>query len=85
VAENINEIGQQQGWLPKGTKAVSWNKDKLAALLPGDPGRVLYLWGSNSRAGSSRAKKLGWKLHGPSFWVALSEDCNVAVKTLQAF
>lgn len=43
-----------------------------------DPGRVLYLWGSNSRAESARAKKLGWKPHGPSFWEALAEDCRIA-------
>ncbi|PMD54419.1 NAD(P)-binding protein [Hyaloscypha bicolor E] len=83
AAEKINELGQHQGWLPKGTKAVSWNESQLAALLPSDPGRVLYLWGSNSRAESSRAKKLGWRPHGPSFWEALPEDCKVAAEKLK--
>jgi hypothetical protein len=59
---------------------VSWDKKKLSSLLPEDPGRVLYLWGSNSRAESARAKKLGWKPHAPSFRDALSEDIKVAVE-----
>jgi hypothetical protein len=44
---------------------------------------ALYLWGSNSRADSARARKLGWKPHGPSFWDSLEEDVSVAVKRLR--
>lgn len=79
VAEAVNKLGIEQGWLPKGSKPVSWTKDQLANLLPTDPGRVLYLWGSNSRAQSARAKKLGWNPHAPSFWEALGEDVSIAV------
>ncbi|KAL7904431.1 hypothetical protein GGI35DRAFT_472376 [Trichoderma velutinum] len=82
AAEAINQLGLEQGWLPQGTKAASWNKEQLSAVLPEDPGRVLYLWGSNSRAESSRAKRLGWNPHAPSFWEALVEDCQVAADKL---
>jgi nucleoside-diphosphate-sugar epimerase len=82
AAEAVNKIGKKQGWLPSNSKAVSWDEKRLAALKPDDPGRVLYLWGSNSRAESSRAKKLGWKPHGPSFFDALDEDCKVAAERL---
>jgi len=41
---------------------------------------VLYLWGSNSRAESSRAKRLGWKPHAAGFFGALEEDVTIAVK-----
>ena len=83
AAEKIAEIGHAQGWLPKEMRVVSWDKDRLASLLPEDPGRVLYLWGSNSRAESARAKALGWKPHAPSFWEALPEDCKVAAERAQ--
>ncbi|KAH8881962.1 NAD(P)-binding protein [Thozetella sp. PMI_491] len=78
VAEAVNKIGQEQGWLPSGTPTVSWNKDQVAAVVPDLPRLALYIWGSNSRAESARAKKLGWKPHGPSFWEALPEDCKTA-------
>jgi len=83
VAEAVNKLGQEQGWLAKDSKTVSWDKAKLSSLLPEDPGRVLYLWGSNSRAESARAKKLGWTPRAPTFWDALSEDCFVAAKKAQ--
>jgi hypothetical protein len=78
VAEAINKIGQEQGWLPSGTPTVSWNKDQVGSIVPALPRLALYIWGSNTRAESARAKKLGWKPHGPSFWDALPEDCKIA-------
>jgi len=81
VAEAINRIGRDRGWLPKDSNAVSWSAEKLDKAFPSHPpGMVLYLWGSNSRASSSRAKLLGWKPKGPSFWSVLAEDVEVAVK-----
>jgi nucleoside-diphosphate-sugar epimerase len=81
AAEAINRIGTERGWLSKDSKAVSWNAEKLDRAFPGyPPGMILYLWGSNSRASSSRAKLLGWKPKGPSFWSVLAEDMEVAVK-----
>jgi hypothetical protein len=50
--------------------------------MPGQPALALYLWGSNSRAESVRARRLGWKPHEPSFWEAL-EDVSVAVAKLR--
>lgn len=79
AAEAINKLGVDNGWLPKDSKPVSWNKQQVGDIGPDDPGRWLYLWGSNSRAESARAKKLGWNPHGPTFWEQLSEDVNVAV------
>ncbi|KAL6897425.1 hypothetical protein GGI43DRAFT_409096 [Trichoderma evansii] len=78
ASEAINKIGQEQGWLPEGTRTVSWTKEQLASVLPDQSALVLYIWGSNSRAKSTRAKKLGWKPHGPSFWQALPQDCQIA-------
>jgi nucleoside-diphosphate-sugar epimerase len=79
AAEAINKLGIKQGWLPANSNPVSWTKEQVGGLLPGRSGLVLYLWGSNSRAESARAKKLGWKPHGPSFWEALEEDVTIAV------
>jgi hypothetical protein len=84
AAEAVNKIGVQQGWLPVDSKPVSWTKAQVATLFPQIPGIALYLWGSNSRANSVRAKKLGWKPHGPSFWEALEEDVFIAVAKLKA-
>ena len=84
AAEAINNIGVKQGWLPGGSKSVSWTKEQVGNLWPGSPDLVLYLWGSNSRAESARAKKLGWKPHGPSFWEALEEDVNMTVTKAKA-
>jgi hypothetical protein len=78
AAEAVNKLGQEQGWIPKGTKAVSWSKDQVGSLNPARPRGPLYMWGSNSRAESARAKLLGWKPHGPSFWDALPEDVEKA-------
>ncbi|KAF2097818.1 NAD(P)-binding protein [Rhizodiscina lignyota] len=78
AAEAIAALGRKQGFLPRDAKAVSWTKDQVAALLPDAPGLVLYLWGSNSRGESARARKIGWKPAGPSFWESLDEDCRVA-------
>lgn len=41
---------------------------------------ILYMWGSNSRAESARAKRLGWEPKRPSFWDCLAEDCRVAAE-----
>jgi hypothetical protein len=79
VAEAVNKLGVKQGWLPKDSKPVAWTKEQLGSLMPENPGIVLYLWGSNSRAESTRAKKLGWNPHGPTFWEALEEDVTIAV------
>jgi hypothetical protein len=48
--------------------------------MPNMPHIVLYLWGSNSRAESARARELGWNPKGPSFWESLEEDVAIAVK-----
>jgi hypothetical protein len=79
AAEAVNTIGIRQGWLPADSKPVSWTEAQLSSLMPHQPDIVLYLWGSNSRADSVRARRLGWKPHGPSFWEALEEDVSVAV------
>lgn len=79
VAEAVNKLGVKQGWLPQSSKPISWTKEQLASLMPEDPGLILYLWGSNSRAESARAKKLGWNPHAPTFWEALEEDVTIAV------
>lgn len=73
----INNLAVEHGWLPKGSKAVSWDAERVGNILPG---LSLYLWGSNSRADSERAKALGWKPSAPSFWEALSQDVEVALK-----
>jgi hypothetical protein len=48
--------------------------------MPENPGVMLYLWGLNSGAESERAKKLGWKPKGKSFWDSLEEDVKIAVQ-----
>jgi hypothetical protein len=80
AAEAVNKLGVEQGWLPTGSRPVSWTPKQVGNITPDDPGRSLYLWGSNSRAESARAMKLGWKPHGPSFWEQLPEDVRVAVE-----
>lgn len=77
AANAICNIGVEQGWLPKGSRAISWTEKQLSSLMPNYPGRALYKWGSNSRAVSARAKNLGWSPNGPSFWEALREDVMV--------
>lgn len=59
---------------------MSWTPKQVGDITADDPGRSLYLWGSNSRAESARAKKLGWNPHGSSFWAQLPEDVKVAVE-----
>ncbi|KAL8381578.1 hypothetical protein RB595_005725 [Gaeumannomyces hyphopodioides] len=83
-AEAICKIGQEQGWLPKGTKTASWDEDRVRALVPPHmkdelPFLTLYLWGSNSRASSTRAKRLGWK---PTRVLGdyLADDCKIAAE-----
>ncbi|KAN0092129.1 NAD(P)-binding protein [Hyaloscypha variabilis] len=85
AAEAVNKIGVRQGWLPADSKAVSWTEAQVdeSFNVPHLPKLALYLWGSNSRADSARARKLGWKPHGPSFWDSLEEDVSVAVKRLR--
>jgi len=83
AAEAVNKIGIEQGWLPAESKPVSWNESQFASIFPQNPGLSLYLWGSNSRAESARAKQLGWKPHGPSFWDVLEEDVSIAVAKLK--
>lgn len=84
AAVAINKLGVEQGWLPKESKPVSWTKEQVDALLPGLPGLALYIWGSNSRAESARAKALGWKPQRPTFWEALNEEVAVALHNLEA-
>jgi len=81
AAMAINCIGIQKGWLPKDSDSVSWNAERLDAEFPGYPaGMILYLWGSNSRASSSRAKLLGWQPKAPSFWYSLAADVDAAAQ-----
>ncbi|EJT78708.1 hypothetical protein GGTG_03806 [Gaeumannomyces tritici R3-111a-1] len=84
AAEAICKIGQEQGWLPEGTETASWDEDRVRALLPPHfkdifPLLTLYIWGSNSRASSTRAKRLGWK---PIRVLAdyLADDCKMAAE-----
>jgi nucleoside-diphosphate-sugar epimerase len=83
AAQAIRKLGNQQGWLEESVETVSWDKEKLVSKFPGQGDLVLYLWGSNSRAESARAKQLGWNPHGPSFWEALPEDVEIAAKNVQ--
>ena len=85
MAEAVNKLGVQQGWLPADSKTVSWTEAQVnsAFSIPGLPKLALYLWGSNSRAESARATKLGWNPKGPSFWDSLEEDVSVAVAKLK--
>ena len=83
AANAICNIGVEQGWLPEGSSAISWTEKQVASIMPDHPGRALYIWGSNSRAVSARAKNLGWSPNGPSFWEALREDVMVTVATAQ--
>ncbi|KAH8821857.1 hypothetical protein F5884DRAFT_851066 [Xylogone sp. PMI_703] len=84
AAKAINKLGVEQGWLPAGSKAVSWTKDQVDQSMSWwRPGVALYIWGSNSRAESARAKKLGWVPHGPTFWEALEEDVKIAVQNVR--
>ena len=85
AAKAINKIGVHQGWLPADSKPVSWTEAQVASLLPEIPipGIALYLWGSNSRADSVRARSLGWEPRGPSFWDLLEEDVSIAVAKLK--
>ena len=81
AAMAINCIGIENGWLAKDSDTVSWDAEKLDKAFPGyPPGMILYLWGSNSRASSSRAKLLGWTPKAPSFWYSLAVDVEVAVQ-----
>lgn len=81
AATAISGIAMEQGWLPKDSESVSWDAEKLVAAYPDYPaGMILYLWGSNSRASSSRAKLLGWKPKAPSFWDTLPSDVEAVVK-----
>lgn len=84
AATAINKLGVEQGWLPKDSKPVSWDAKRVGNITPDDPGRSLYLWGSNSRANSERAKALGWKPSAPSFWEALPKDVEVAYTRAKA-
>jgi len=84
AAEAINKVGIEQGWLPKDSRAVSWTSKQVGALIPDQPVLSLYLFGSNSRAESARARLLGWKPRGPTFWKALPEDVEITVKRAQA-
>jgi len=69
----------EQGWLLKDSKPVPWTPKQVGDIMADDPGLALYLWGSNSRAESARAKRLGWKINGPDFWTQLPEDVKIAV------
>lgn len=84
AAETITKIGHEKGWLPKEVQPASLNMDQIKGLKFKHPlftsAFILYIWCSNSRAESARAKKLGWQPNGPSFWEALPEDCKVAAE-----
>ncbi|KAF2673096.1 NAD(P)-binding protein [Microthyrium microscopicum] len=80
AAVAINKLAQENGWLPRGTETVSWDKKTLLSNFPDAPERAQYIWGSNSRAKSARAAQLGWTPRGPSFWAALAEDVSIAAK-----
>jgi nucleoside-diphosphate-sugar epimerase len=82
AATAVNKIGIQQGWLPPDSKPVSWSQAQMANLMPQKPDLSLYLWGSNSRADSVRARHLGWKPHRPNFWESLEEDVSITMASL---
>lgn len=81
VAIAIHKLGLEDGWLPAESKVSSWTAQEVGAANPSLPARVLlYIWGSNSRAESARARKLGWSPSGPTFWEALPQDVRIAVE-----
>ncbi|KAM0424966.1 hypothetical protein ACHAPT_009767 [Fusarium lateritium] len=84
AAEAIAKIGHEQGWLTEETQPVSLSLEEFEGLKFKNTffqdWIILYMWGSNSRAESARAKKLGWEPKGPSFWECLAEDCRVAAE-----
>jgi hypothetical protein len=84
AAEAINRLGIEQGWLPAGTKTVSYTADQVGSTMPKMPGLARYIWGSNSRAISARAMRLGWEPKGPSFWDELAADVAHAVENKQS-
>jgi hypothetical protein len=43
----------------------------------------LYAWGSNSRAVSKMATRLGWVPRGPGIWGSLGEYVDVEIKKLE--
>lgn len=75
----MQAIGIRDGWLPAGSKVSSWSQDQVAAIAPEKAFLLLYLWGSNSRAESTRLQRLGWTETGPSFWDCLEEDVLAAL------
>ena len=85
VATTITKLAVEQAWLSKDGEAVSYNRDQVSELLPHFPrgGELaLYIWGSNSRAESARAAKLGWVPKGPRFWDQLKRDVAEVIKSL---
>lgn len=87
AAQAIAKIGHEQGWLPAEVEAGSFAPEeaKGLSLKPPftNPELVLYLWGSNSRAESARARRLGWEPKGPSFWDELASECQLAAEGLK--
>lgn len=87
VASEIARLGLKQGSLPRESGAISWTHDQVVALLPHFPNGgelALYIWGSNSRAESARAKELGWKPKGPTFYDQLAEDVAAVVTSIRS-
>jgi hypothetical protein len=83
AAEAINKLGIEQGWLPAGSKIVSYTPKQVGSTMPKMPFIARYVWGSNSRAESARMKALGWKAQGPSFWEDLAADVEQAVENAE--
>ncbi|KAK2802266.1 hypothetical protein FQN50_007447 [Emmonsiellopsis sp. PD_5] len=78
AAEALCKLGIEQGWLPPNTKTISYDEQRVSTVL--QPAWLgLYLFGSNSRADSARARQLGWRPRGPDFWTMLPEDVRAAV------
>lgn len=80
AAEAVNKLGIDQGWLPVGSKPVSYTAEQVGETIPQMPFIAIYIWGSNSRAEPARLKHLGWKAKGPSFWEALPVDVAQAIE-----
>ncbi|KAK2783720.1 hypothetical protein FQN53_008986 [Emmonsiellopsis sp. PD_33] len=78
AAEALCKLGIEQGWLPPNTKTISYDEQRFSTVY--QPAWLgLYLFASNSRADSARARQLGWRPQGPDFWTVLSEDARAAV------
>jgi len=76
----INKIGISQGWLPADSEVVSFTGEQTGNVMSDIPSLIgKYLWGANTRAVSEKAKRLGWKPKGPSFWETLEQEVTITV------